>query len=106
MSDIEAQLSLLQQTADPAVAASILRLIQDGKDHELNRINALDFSKKTGLDDLIEITDRSCASCNRCRNSRLTRISLNRNRHLPNKSPPLRHNPRVIRLTASLCPPA
>jgi len=51
MSDIEAQLSLLQQSADPEVAASILRLIKDGKDHELNRINALDFSKKTGLDE-------------------------------------------------------
>src|SRR6201996_2455052 len=51
MSDIEAQLSLLQQAADPAVAASILRLIRDGRDHELNRINALDYAKKAGLDE-------------------------------------------------------
>jgi class 3 adenylate cyclase len=51
MSDIEAQLSLLQQAADPAVVASILRLIRDGRDHELNRINALDYAKKAGLDE-------------------------------------------------------
>src|ERR1700735_3340019 len=51
MSDIKAQLSVLKQTADPAVADAILQLIQDGEDHELNRINALDFSKHTGLDE-------------------------------------------------------
>src|SRR5215469_7821297 len=51
MSDIEAQFSLLQQSADPAVAAAIVRTIKDGKDHELNRINALDFSKRAGLDE-------------------------------------------------------
>jgi class 3 adenylate cyclase len=51
MSDIQAQFSVLKQTADPAVADAILRLIRDGEDHELNRINALDFSKHTGLDE-------------------------------------------------------
>ncbi len=51
MSDIEAQFSLLQQSADPAVADAIVRLIKDGKDHELNRINALDFSSRNGLDE-------------------------------------------------------
>src|ERR1700748_2505956 len=51
MSDIEAQFSLLQQSADPAVADAIVRTIKDGKDHELNRINALDFSKRAGLDE-------------------------------------------------------
>jgi class 3 adenylate cyclase len=51
MSDIEAQFSLLHQSADPAVADTIVRLIRDGKDHELNRVNALDFSKRTGLDE-------------------------------------------------------
>src|ERR1700691_5770207 len=49
MSDIKAQLSVLKQTADPAVADAILQLIQNGEDHELNRINVLDFSKRTGL---------------------------------------------------------
>src|ERR1700759_174138 len=49
MSDIEAQFSLLQQSADPAVADAIVRLIKHGKDHELNRIHALDFSRRNGL---------------------------------------------------------
>jgi hypothetical protein len=51
MSDIKAQFSVLKQTADPAVAGAILQLIQDGEDHELNRVNVLDFSKRTGLDE-------------------------------------------------------
>ncbi|MDR3489230.1 MAG: adenylate/guanylate cyclase domain-containing protein [Bradyrhizobium sp.] len=51
MSDIQAQFSVLKRTADPAVADAILRLIQDGEDHELNRVNVLDFSKRTGLDE-------------------------------------------------------
>jgi class 3 adenylate cyclase len=51
MSDIQAQISVLNQTADPAVAEAILRLINDGEDHELNRINALDFAGRTGLDE-------------------------------------------------------
>src|ERR1700732_2315152 len=49
MSEIQAQYSVLKQTADPAVAAAIARLIDEGEDHELNRINVLDFSKRTGL---------------------------------------------------------
>jgi class 3 adenylate cyclase len=51
MSDIEAQISVLKQTADPAVADAIMQLIDEGEDHELNRINVLDFSKRTGLDE-------------------------------------------------------
>src|ERR1700716_170810 len=51
MSDIQAQISVLKQTADPAVAGAILRLIDEGEDHELNRINVLDFSARTGLDE-------------------------------------------------------
>src|SRR6266478_3006911 len=51
MSDIKSQFSVLKQTADPAVADAIARLIADGEDHELNRINALDLSKRTGLDE-------------------------------------------------------
>ncbi len=51
MSDIQAQISVLKQTADPAVADAVLRLIEHGEDHELNRINALDFSKRHGLDE-------------------------------------------------------
>src|SRR6202000_986907 len=51
MSDIEAQFSLLHQSADPVVADTIVRLIKDGKDHELNRVNAMDFAGRTGLDE-------------------------------------------------------
>jgi class 3 adenylate cyclase len=51
MSDNQAQISALKQTADPSVADAIERLIEHGADHELNRINALDFSRRTGLDE-------------------------------------------------------
>src|SRR5258708_22024546 len=51
MSEIQAQISVLKQTADAAVADAIARLIDEGEDHELNRINVLDFSKRTGLDE-------------------------------------------------------
>jgi len=51
MSEIQAQFSVLRQTADPAVADAIAHLIEKGEDHQLNRINVLDFSKQTGLDE-------------------------------------------------------
>ena len=43
MSDTKAQVSVLKQTADPAVADAIVKLIESGQDHELNRINVLGF---------------------------------------------------------------
>jgi class 3 adenylate cyclase len=51
MSDFLAQFSVLKQTAEPAVADAIAKLIESGEDHELNRINLLDFSARTGLDE-------------------------------------------------------
>src|SRR3982075_3358091 len=51
MSEAQAQFSVLKQTADPGVADAIEQLIENGEDHQLNRINALDFSKTTGLDE-------------------------------------------------------
>jgi class 3 adenylate cyclase len=51
MSDLKAQFSVLKQTAEPAVAGAIEKLIESGEDHELNRINLLDFSAQTGLDE-------------------------------------------------------
>ena len=51
MSNSQAQYSVLRQTADPAVADAIVHLIEQGEDHWLNRINVLDFSKSTGLDE-------------------------------------------------------
>jgi class 3 adenylate cyclase len=50
MSDIQAQLSVLKQTADPVVVESIAQLIANGHDRDLNRINVLDFANRTGLD--------------------------------------------------------
>ena len=51
MSDMQAQFSVLKQTADPAVADAIAQLIDTGEDYELNRINALDFSRRGGFDE-------------------------------------------------------
>jgi class 3 adenylate cyclase len=51
MSDTQAQIAILKQTADPEVADAIQRLIESGEDHELNRINVLDFSARRGLDE-------------------------------------------------------
>src|SRR3954465_1324999 len=51
MSDTQAQFSELKQTADPPGADRIAGLIKNGEDHELNRINVLDFSTRTGLDE-------------------------------------------------------
>ena len=51
MSDIQAQFSVLKQTADAKVVDAIARLIEDGEDHELNRVNVLDFARQHGLDE-------------------------------------------------------
>jgi hypothetical protein len=51
MSELKAQFSVLKQTAEPAVVDAIEKLIESGEDHELNRINLLDFSVRTGLDE-------------------------------------------------------
>jgi class 3 adenylate cyclase len=41
----------LNQATDPAVADAIAQLIRDGADHELNRINVLDFAARHGLNE-------------------------------------------------------
>ncbi len=51
MSEAQAQFSVLKQTADPAVVDAIHHLLENGQDHELNRINVLDFSARNGLDE-------------------------------------------------------
>jgi class 3 adenylate cyclase len=51
MSDAPPQFSALHEAADPAVADAIVRLIHDGADPELNRVNVLDFSGRAGLDE-------------------------------------------------------
>src|ERR1700719_4031002 len=50
-SDAQALFSVLKQTADPIVADAIRGLIENGEDHELNRINLLDFATRRGLDE-------------------------------------------------------
>src|SRR6185437_2201547 len=51
MSELKAQFSMLKRTADPAVADAIAHLIETGADHELNRVNVLEFSRENGLDE-------------------------------------------------------
>jgi class 3 adenylate cyclase len=51
MSELEAEFSVLRKIAEPAVADAIARLIENGEDHELNRINVLEFSKQNGFDE-------------------------------------------------------
>lgn len=50
MSDTQAHFAVLRQTTDPAVVDAMQQLIADGHDRDLNRINLLDFSGRTGLD--------------------------------------------------------
>src|ERR1700749_2942965 len=51
MSDTARLFPEFHQVADPAVADAIQQLIETGADHELNRVNVLDFSARTGLDE-------------------------------------------------------
>ena len=51
MSELKAQFSVLRKTSDPVVADAIAHLIENGEDHELNRINVLDFSRQHGFDE-------------------------------------------------------
>src|SRR3954466_6676069 len=51
MSDIQAQFSVLKQTADAKVVDAIARLIAHGEDHELNRVNGPDVAREHGLDE-------------------------------------------------------
>ncbi|WP_420792945.1 DUF5939 domain-containing protein, partial [Klebsiella pneumoniae] len=50
MSYAQSQFSALKQAADPTAADAIARLVEKGADHELNRINVIDFSRANGLD--------------------------------------------------------
>jgi class 3 adenylate cyclase len=51
MAETTALFSLLRQTTDREVADAIERLIDKGEDRDLNRINLLDFSARSGLDE-------------------------------------------------------
>ena len=51
MTETSALFAVLRQTTDGQVADAIERLIDKGEDRELNRINLLDFSARSGLDE-------------------------------------------------------
>lgn len=51
MSGTQALFSVLKQTVDPGVVDAIQDLVDNGADRDLNRVNALDFARKTGLDE-------------------------------------------------------
>jgi class 3 adenylate cyclase len=51
MSETEAMFVALRQAAEPAAAEAIRRLVLEGTDRELSRINVLAFAAKAGLDE-------------------------------------------------------
>jgi len=51
MSDSEALFSVLRQSSDPACAAALERLVGEGLDRDLCRVNVLAFAEKYGLDE-------------------------------------------------------
>src|SRR6266581_7045180 len=50
MAETQTLFTALRQSADADAAAAIERLVVEGKDLHLSRVNALDFAKKNGLD--------------------------------------------------------
>ena len=51
MSETDALFLVLRQTAEPQAVTAIERLVRDGSDRELCRVNALAFAKQNGLDE-------------------------------------------------------
>lgn len=51
MSETKALFDVLRQSADGSAAAAIEKLVQDGSDRDLCRINVLDFANKTGINE-------------------------------------------------------
>jgi class 3 adenylate cyclase len=51
MTETKTLLEVLRQSADATTVAAIQDLIERGEDYELNRVNALAFAKKRGLDE-------------------------------------------------------
>jgi class 3 adenylate cyclase len=49
MNELAALFATLRESADKQAADALERLVRDGSDRALNRINALDFAAKTGL---------------------------------------------------------
>jgi len=51
MNETQALFSVLRQTADADVVDAIEKLVINGEDRDLNRVNVLDFSRSSGLDE-------------------------------------------------------
>ena len=51
MIDNQALFNTLRQSADPEVVSAIEKLVREGADRHLCRINALDFANKHGFDE-------------------------------------------------------
>jgi class 3 adenylate cyclase len=51
MSEAQALFAVLRQSADADCVAAIERLIADAPDHQLSRVNVLDFARRHGLDE-------------------------------------------------------
>jgi class 3 adenylate cyclase len=51
MSEVPALFAVLRQSADAGCVAAIERLVADAPDHQLSRINVLDFARRHGLDE-------------------------------------------------------
>ena len=51
VSETEALFTVLRQSADASAVAAIEQLIRDASDHELCRVNVLDFAAKRRLDE-------------------------------------------------------
>ena len=51
MSEAPAQFAVLRQSADADCVAAIERLVADAPDHQLSRVNVLDFARRHGLDE-------------------------------------------------------
>ena len=51
MSEAQSLFASLRQSADPEVAAALERLVRDGTDRELCRLNVLDLAARAGLDE-------------------------------------------------------
>src|SRR3981081_2523678 len=51
MSEAQALFAVLRQSADPDCVAAIERLVADAPDHQVSRINVLNFAQRRGLDE-------------------------------------------------------
>jgi len=51
MSETQALFAVLQQSADADCVAALERLVRDGPDRKLSRVNVLDFARREGLDE-------------------------------------------------------